>query len=71
WEYWNPYKNDYALPDGSPPQPVGPFIYGQYRSTHFTTAFPAFKGKDLKPIRPQPEPFIFKMPPPSPQEGTP
>ncbi len=71
WEYWNPYKNDYALPDGSPPQPVGPFIYGQYRSTHFMTDFSAFKGKDLKPIRPQPEPFIFKMPPPSPQEGTP
>lgn len=68
WEYWNPYKNDYALPDGSPPQPVGPFMYGQFRSTHFTPDFAGFEGRDLEPIVPQPEPFVFKMPPP-PEEG--
>ncbi len=66
WEYWNPYNNGYTLPDGSPPQPVGPFIYAQFRSTHFPLDFPAFEGKDLKPMSPQPEPFIFKMPPPPP-----
>jgi len=66
WEYWNPYMDNYKLPDGSVPQPVGPFIYAQYRSTHFKPDFPAFSGKDLKPISPQPEPFIFKMPPPPP-----
>jgi len=70
WEYWNPYKGDYTLPDGSPPQPVGPFIFGQFRSTHFTTDFPAFDDKDLKPISPQPEPFIFKMPPPPPTKDS-
>ena len=66
WEYWNPYNNGYTLPDGSLPQPVGPFLYAQFRSTHFNLDFPAFNGKDLKPISPQPEPFIFKMPPPPP-----
>ena len=66
WEYWNPYNNGYTLPDGSLPQPVGPFIYAQFRSTHFNLDFPAFNGKDLKPISPQPDPFIFKMPPPPP-----
>lgn len=64
WEYWNPYNNGYMLPDGSVPQPVGPFIYAQFRATHFSPDFPAFEGKDLKPISPQPEPFVFKMPPP-------
>jgi len=68
WEYWNPYNNGYTLPDGSIPQPVGPFIYSQFRSTHFPLDFSAFNGKDLKPISPQPEPFIFKMPPPPPME---
>ena len=66
WEYWNPYNNGYTLPDGSLPQPVGPFIYAQFRATHFSKDFPAFEGKDLKPIDPQPEPFVFKMPPPPP-----
>jgi len=62
WEYWNPYNYDYKLPDGSPAQPTGHFVYGQFRSTHFTSDFPAFAGKDLKPMSPQPEPSIFKMP---------
>ncbi|WNH07748.1 hypothetical protein [Thalassobellus suaedae] len=66
WEYWNPYNDQYKLPDGSTSQPIGPFKYAQYRSTHFDLDYPAFQGKDLKPIDPQPEPFIFKMPPPSP-----
>ena len=64
WEYWSPYKYDYSLPDGSPAQPVGPFMYAVFRSTLYTPDFPAFSGKELKPIVPQPEPFVFKMPPP-------
>ena len=66
WEYWNPYMDDYKLPDGSQAQPMGSFIFAQFRGTHFTTDFPAFSDKELKPISPQPEPFIFKMPPPPP-----
>ena len=27
WEYWQPYKYDYKLPDGTFPQPVGPFHF--------------------------------------------
>ncbi len=63
WEYWNPYNEHYRLPDGTRAQPVGPFMYNQFRATHLPTDHEAFSGKDLKPISPQPEPFIFKMPP--------
>jgi hypothetical protein len=70
WEYWTPYKFDYTLPDGTIAQPMGPFIYGIFRSTLFSVDYPAFEGKELKPIDPQPEPFVFKMPPPPPaQDG--
>ena len=63
WEYLNPYNFHYKLPDGSAAQPMGPFFYGLFRSTFFAIDHPAFEGKNLKPIEPQPEPFIFKMPP--------
>lgn len=67
WEYWNPYKFDYKLPDGSPAQPGGSVtLYGLFRASQYDANFPAFAGKDLEPISPQPEPFIFKMPPPPP-----
>lgn len=68
WEYWNPYIDKYTLPDGSVPQPIGPFIFAQYRSTHFDKDFAAFQGKDLQPISPQPKPFVFEMPPPPPSQ---
>lgn len=64
WEYWNPYFHDYKFANGSPYKPTGRFLYLQFRSSHYTPDYPAFEGKDLKPISPQPEPFIFKMPPP-------
>ncbi len=64
WEYWNPYKYNYTLPDGSASQPIGPFIFGVFRSTLYTNTFPGLADKELKPISPQPEPFVFKMPPP-------
>jgi len=70
WEYWNPYNDHYTLTDGSPAQPTGPFLYHQFRATHFAKDFPAFTGKDLIPISPQPEPFVFKMPPPPPPPPT-
>lgn len=66
WDYMHPYNDEYTLPDGSPPQPIGPFLFGQFRATHFNTDFPAFKGKTLKPIATQPKPFELKMPPPPP-----
>jgi hypothetical protein len=63
WEYWNPYNFNYVLPDGSPAHP-GKMVYTQFRSTPIEKDFPAFAGKELRPIVPQPKPFIFKMPPP-------
>ena len=68
WEYWNPYNYHYVLPDGSPAQPLGPFFYALFRSTLIPIDYSALEGKDLKPIEPQPEPFVFKMPPPPPVE---
>ena len=70
WEYRNQYRYDYTLPDGGVAQPGGPITqFGLNRSLQYDLDYIAFKGKDLKPLAPQPEPFIFKMPPP-PEEGT-
>ena len=66
WEYWNPYMDDYKLPDGTQAQPMGSFLFAQFRGTHFTSDFSAFNNKELVPISPQPDPFVFKMPPPPP-----
>lgn len=64
WEYWNPYIHDYKLPDGSPAQPTGPFIFNQFRATHINPDFAGLSGKVLKPIQPQPEPYVVKLPEP-------
>ena len=60
WEYWNPYVGDYLLPDGSPAQQGGPFIYLQFRVNHFATNFPAFEGRELSPVQPQPAVYVPK-----------
>lgn len=62
WEYWTPYKFDYTLPDGSPAQPTGPFIFGLFRATLYPKEHPAFAGKTLNPVIPQPEPFVLEVP---------
>jgi hypothetical protein len=64
WEYWQPYFDDYKLPDGTASQPTGPFIFGQFRIQSIPKDFTGLNGKELKPINPQPEPF--KLPPPPP-----
>ncbi len=64
WEYWQPYFHDYKLPDGTVAQPVGPFIFGQFRVKSIDKDFAGLQGKDLSPMDPQPEPF--KLPPPPP-----
>jgi hypothetical protein len=66
WEYWVPYKGNYKLPDGSASQPMGPFIFGVFRSTLYPMDYPAFSNRSIGPLNPQPEPF--KMPPPPPQD---
>lgn len=64
WEYWNPYNDQYKMPDGTVASPIGPFKYMQFRATHFTEDYPAFADKSLNALEMQPKPFIFKMPPP-------
>ncbi len=55
WEYWLPYLGDVYLPDGSRPQPVGPFLYGVFRVNHYPPHHPAFKDRKMKAMKPQPE----------------
>ena len=66
WEYYNTYFEDFRMPDGSVPQPVGPFFFAQYRIQHLPMDHPGLAGKELNPLSPQPEPF---MPPPPPPAG--
>ncbi|MCA6075507.1 aryl-sulfate sulfotransferase [Fulvivirga sedimenti] len=54
WDYWSPYIGQWKLPDGTPPQPVGPFMYAIFRATHIPVDHPAVAGKELQPIDPQP-----------------
>ncbi len=58
WDYWMPYYHDYKLADGTRAQPVGPFLFSVFRATHFTPDAEALQGKTLKPVSPQPEPFV-------------
>ena len=54
WNYMSPYSGDLRNPDGTTPQPVGPFIYATFRSTHVSTDHPALAGRELTPLDPQP-----------------
>ena len=58
WEYWNPFYDDYKLPDGSPAQPGGPFIFAQYRVKEYPKKYVGFKGKDMSALDQQPEVFV-------------
>ena len=57
WEYWTPYAGYSRMPDGTFPQPVGPFVFSTFRATHIGIDHPALKGKTLKPLMPQPEAY--------------
>ncbi|RLD22015.1 MAG: hypothetical protein DRI69_02465 [Bacteroidetes bacterium] len=54
WEYWLPYYSDLRLPDGSRPQPIGPFTYASFRVNHYDAKHPAFEGRKMKALKPQP-----------------
>ena len=58
WDYMTPYAGYVTNPDGSSPQPVGPFIYATFRSTHIPTNHPALAGRDLTPLDPQPPAYM-------------
>lgn len=61
WEYWNPYRGEARKPNGDPNDHM-PMTYSTFRSTFIPAEHPAFAGKELMPIDPQPAPY--KMPPP-------
>ncbi len=58
WNYMTPYSGYLKMPDGTSPQPVGPFVYATFRSTHIPVDHPAIAGRNLAPIEPQPPAYI-------------
>lgn len=67
WEYLNPYRGKATHPNGDP-QNFMPMTYSTFRSTFVPADHPAFAGKELNPLDPQPEVFIMP-PPPEEKEG--
>lgn len=54
WEYWTPYSGDVRMPDGTSPQPVGPFKFATFRAIKIEQNHPALAGKQLTAIDPVP-----------------
>jgi hypothetical protein len=54
WDYLTPFSGNARMPDGTFPQPVGPFIYATFRATHISADHPALEGRELSPLDPQP-----------------
>ncbi|NND15120.1 MAG: hypothetical protein HKN89_02205 [Eudoraea sp.] len=65
WEYLVPYRGNIHKPNGDPTDMM-PMTYSTFRATFVPADHPALQGKELKPLDPQPEPFV--MPPPPPEE---
>lgn len=61
WEYLNPYRGDIRKPNGDP-VPVMPMTFIQFKALFIPATHPAFAGKKLEPLSPQPA--VFVMPPP-------
>ena len=60
WEYLNPYRGDIHQTNGDPNQPM-PMTYSNFRATFIPENYPAFVGRELHPLDPQPN--EFKLPP--------
>ena len=54
WEFWDPRQGDVKLPDGSQPHPVGEFTHAVFRGSRYLVDHPAFAGRELRPLDPQP-----------------
>ena len=67
WEYWNPYRGQIRKPNGDPIDPM-PSVYSIFRATFIPADHPALRGKELKPLDPQPEAFVMQKPPKLPSE---
>ena len=62
WEYLNPYRGDMQKTNGDPGD-IMPMTYFEFRSTFIPADHPAFASKELKPLDPQPKPFVLPPPP--------
>lgn len=60
WEFLNPYRGEIRKLNGDPVAMM-PMTYWVFRATFIPADHPAFKGKDLKPLDPQPD--VFTLPP--------
>ncbi len=60
WEYLNQHRGNIHKPNGDPNPPM-PMTFSMFRTTFVPADFPAFVGKKLVPLDPQPAPFV--MPP--------
>jgi len=62
WEYLNPYRGEIREPNGDPVN-FNFLTYSQFRATFIPANHPAFAGKELKPLDPQPKPFVMPLSP--------
>ena len=62
WEYLNPFRGDIRKPNGDPVD-LMPMVYSGFRSNFIPADHPAFSGKEIKPLDPQPKPFVLPPPP--------
>jgi hypothetical protein len=60
WEYLSQYRGTIHRTNGDPVDPRG-FTYSNFRANFIPADHPAFKGKTLTPLDPQPP--VFKLPP--------
>jgi hypothetical protein len=60
WEYHIPYRGEIRKPNGDPTNVMN-MTFSAFRSTFIPADHPGLKGKELKPLEPQPE--IFTLPP--------
>lgn len=60
WDYFGQYRGEIRKPNGDPVPPM-PLTYLAFRSTFIPADHPGLRGRELKPLEPQPT--TFKLPP--------
>jgi len=60
WEYRNPYRGTIYQTNGDPVNPNN-MTYSTFRATFIPVDHPGLKGRELKPLDPQPR--VFNLPP--------
>ncbi len=54
WEFWDPRQGEVTMPGGEMPHPVGEFTRAVFRGSRYLADHPAFDGRSLRPLDPQP-----------------